>query len=121
GYIPVIRIDCMDCEGGLMSFDELLNSDYTPKREEVIIKSGDKEYKFFANEISYLQRINLSSIQHVGGDSYTHLVMYSIADEDGKHMTLEQASKLPPEYAEKLFVAAAKVNNSKEDVKKKAK
>lgn len=102
-----------------MSFSELEKT-YTPKRETVTIKSGDRSLTFHANEISYLQRVHLGTIQSGGGDSYTQLVVYSITDEDGKHMTLEQAQKLSPEHAEKFFIAAAKVN-SQEDTKKKAK
>lgn len=102
-----------------MSFSELANANYAPKREEVKIKVGDRELVFHANEISYLQRLNLYAIKSIGGDSYTQLVVYSITDQDGKHMTLDQAEKLSPDIQEKFFVAATKVNSS-EDSKKKA-
>lgn len=102
-----------------MSFDDLKKADVTPKREEIKIKSGDKDLVFYANEISYLQRLNLAGIQATGGDSYSQLVVYSITDQDGKHMTIEQAQGLSDEHAEIFFVAAAKVNN--QDAKKKAK
>lgn len=101
-----------------MSFSELTNSNYAAKKEEVKITLGDKELVFHANEISYLQRLNLSAIQATGGDSYAQLVVYSITDQDGKHMTLDQATKLSPEHQEAFFIAAAKVNSAEEDKKK---
>lgn len=101
-----------------MSFEELAKSNYAPKTEEVKIKHGDKDFVFTANEISFLQRLNLSGLQSVGGDSYSQLVVYSIKDQDGRHMTLNQVQSLHPDIQEKFFVAAARVNSA-EDAKKK--
>lgn len=101
-----------------MSFAELTNANYAPKREEVKIKVGDKEVIFFANEISYLQRLHLSSIQSLGGDSYSQLVSYSITDKDGRHSTPDDVRALSDEHQEALFVAAAKVNSVEESKKK---
>lgn len=101
-----------------MSFAELQKSNYVAKKEEIIIRVDDRDLRFFANEISYLQRLNLASIQSNGGDSYSQLVVYSITDEDGKHMTAEQAQGLSPEHSEIFFLAAAKVNAQEEDKKK---
>lgn len=103
-----------------MSFAELTNSSYSAKKEEFKIKAGEKELTFYANEISYLQRLNLSGIQSAGGDSYAQFIVYSITDQDGKHMTLDQAKALSHEHQEAFFVAAAKINSAEED-KKKAK
>ena len=100
-----------------MSFDALKASDVTKKSEEVKIKIGDKEYKFQANEIGYLQRLNLATLQKSGGDSFTQLIVYSITDENGFHMTLEQARALHDDHAEAFFVAAAKVNRQEDGPK----
>lgn len=100
-----------------MSFEALQSSDYTAKKEEILIKVGDKEIKFTANEISYLQRLHVAAIQDQGGDAYSQLVAYSIQDPEGKHMNLDQVRKLGPEHAQVFFIAAARVN--KQDDKKK--
>lgn len=93
-----------------MSFDALKAADVTPKKKEVKIKVGENTYKFTAKEIPYLQRLHLASIQQSGGDAFTQLIVYSVVDEAGKHMTLEQASGLSSEHAEVFFVAASEVN-----------
>lgn len=100
-----------------MSFDALTAADVTPKIKEVPITVGDKTYKFTAHEIGYLQRLHLSSIQRSGGDPFTQLIVYSIKDESGKHMTVNQAIQLPDDAAEKFFVAASEVNNQEVDEK----
>ncbi len=104
-----------------MSFDELTQGDFSAKREEIVIKSNGKNLTFYANEISYLQKLNLASIQSSGGDLYTNLVVYSITDQHGKHMTMDQARKLSPDHQGVFFEAAAKVNNQEKVSKKKSK
>lgn len=93
-----------------MSFDVLKQSDVTRKKEEVKIKVGEKEYKFYANEIGYLDRLQLAAVSHTGGNGFTHLIVHSITDENGQKMTVDQANQLSPEHAELFFNAAAKVN-----------
>ena len=100
-----------------MSFDELKKSDYSPKKKEISIKVGDKELKFVATECTYLQRLHLAAIQQSGEDSYSQLIVYSITDEQGKHMTSSQAQSLSPEHQEIFFVAAASVNSQLEEKK----
>jgi NAD-specific glutamate dehydrogenase len=101
-----------------MGFNDLIQAGYAAKKEEVLVTVGDKEVTFYANEITHLQRLNISVLQNSGADFYTQLVVYSITDENGQHMTKEQAAALPPEYAEKFFIAAAKVNAKDEQEKK---
>lgn len=93
-----------------MSFDALKAADVTAKKKEVVIQVGENSYVFTATEISYMQRLNLAAIQHAGGDAFTQLMIYSIVDADGRHMSAQQANALAPEHAEKLFVAATEVN-----------
>jgi hypothetical protein len=95
----------------MSGFDDLFKSDVQPKTEEVKLKVGEKTLTFTANEISYLQRLHLSQLQSQGGEAFTQLIVYSITDADGQHMTREQANRLPSEYAEQLFIAATKVNS----------
>lgn len=99
-----------------MSFEELSKSTYAPKKSEFKVS----EHTFFATEISYLQRLNISAVQQSGGDYYSLLVVYSITDKGGNHMTLDLLNGLPPEYQEQFFIEAAKVN-TQEEVKKKSK
>lgn len=100
-----------------MSFDDLVASDATPKKKEVKIKLGDKTYSFTATEVTYLQRLNLASISQSGGDPFTQLIVFSIVDEHGKHMSLAQAQALADEHAEALFVAASEVNTQSDKEK----
>lgn len=93
-----------------MSFDELKGADVTPKKKDIDISVDDKLLKFTANEISYLQRLNLATIQNNGGDPFTSLVVYSIKDENGKHMTFEQAKSLKEEHIRLFLSAANEVN-----------
>lgn len=105
-----------------MSFDKLKASSYEKKCEdiEIVVKNEDATdvvLKFQAKEISYLQRLKLAEIQHKGNEAFTHLIVFSIVDEKGKHMTFEQAESLSPEYQEKFFLAAARVNAVDEEKK----
>lgn len=93
-----------------MSFEELKQRDYTAKKKELSFDIGGKKVNFTANEISYIQKIHLSTMQARGEDAYTQLIVYSIKDEAGRGMTLEQAAGLDSEYAEAFFIAAAEVN-----------
>jgi hypothetical protein len=97
-----------------MSFDSL-TSDYKPKREEILITIGkdkdEKKLTFYANEISFLQRLGLDGIRQQGLDVHSYFIVYSITDSDGKHMTLEQAQALSQDHAMAFFNAAARVNS----------
>lgn len=97
-----------------MSFDALKASDVTTKKQSVDIKVGDKSFHFTAKEISYLQRLHLASIQQSGGDVFSQMIVYSIVDEDGKHMSMQQARQLASEHAETFFLAASQVNAQEE-------
>lgn len=100
-----------------MSFDALVNSNLNAKKKDISFEVAGKKVSFTANEISYLQRLNLSVIQQSGGDAFTQLVVYSIKDEQGKHMTFEQAQGLSEEHAQAFFVAASEVNKQETEEK----
>lgn len=91
-----------------MSFENIISSDVVRKKKEVVIG----EYKFYANELTYPQRLHLAILQQGGGDSFTQMIVYSITDKDGKRMTIEQASKLSDEHAAAFFIAATDVNGA---------
>lgn len=95
-----------------MSFAELKKSDYSQKTKEFVIEHSGKSFKFKAKELSFLQRLNLAAVQQGGGDTFTNLVVQSIVDEDGKHMTVDQAVSLPEEVQLKFFEMASEVNKS---------
>lgn len=99
-----------------MSFEDLKKSSYAARREEFKVQ----DYTFYANELSYLQRLNVSAVQQTGGDYASHLVVASITDQDGKHMTMGQFLSLDHTIQEEFFVKAAKINSG-EGVKKKSK
>lgn len=105
-----------------MSFAELAKDSYARKTKEVKVKTGGgKELVFTATEISYLQRVALGVLSAQGGDVYTQLIVYSIHDQDGKYMTLDQAAKLSPEHQEVFYLAALDVNKVEDSqLKKKA-
>lgn len=93
-----------------MSFDDLVKSDLARKSVPLVIKSGDKEIEFTANELTYPQRLQIAILQQNGGDSFSQLIVFSIKDKDGRSMTMSQAQSLPEEYFVKFFEAATKVN-----------
>lgn len=95
----------------MSDFDALFESNVQPKSEEVVIDANGKKITFTAKEISYLERLHLSALSTSGSSPYAQLITYSIVDADGNRMTLQQANSLPHEYAEKLFIAATKVNS----------
>lgn len=95
----------------MSAFDDILAASLQRKTEKVEFDVNDKKLIFTATEISYLQRLHLSQLQSSGGEAFSQLLVYSIKDADGNHMTLEQVACLPPEYAEKFFIAATKVNS----------
>ena len=95
----------------MSDFDILFDSNVQPKTEEILIDVNGKKIIFTAKEITYLERLHLSALSNSGSSPYAQLIAYSIVDSDGKRMTIEQANQLPHEYAEKLFIAATKVNS----------
>lgn len=93
-----------------MSFDALKASDVTRKTKDIDITVGENVYRFTAKEISAMQRMHMANVQKNGGDPFQQLIVYSITDPEGKHMTLEQAEKLDDVHALAFFSAAAEVN-----------
>lgn len=93
-----------------MSFDALKSSDITRKIKDIEIKVGENTLKFQAKEISYLQRMHIAHAQKSGGDPFVQLLVYSIVDEAGKHMSPEQAAQLSDIHALQFFTAASEVN-----------
>ena len=93
-----------------MSFDELKAVDVTAKVKDIEIAVGEKTLRFKAKEISILQRMHIAQAQKNGGDPFVQLIVYSIVDEDGKHMTHAQASALADAHAVIFFAAAAEIN-----------
>lgn len=106
-----------------MSFKDLAAAHVARRKQTVTIKLEDgREVTFHANEISYLQRIELGISRATdGGNMHLGLVALSITDEEGKHMTLEQAQGLSDEHQEVFYRAALDVNFLEEKAKKKAK
>jgi hypothetical protein len=107
-----------------MSFKELAEAAVARRKKEVKIKLKEgKELLFFANEISFLQRVELGILtggKASGDEVHTNLVAMSITDEDGKHMTPEQAAALSSEHQEVFYRAALDVNSLEGKAKKKA-
>lgn len=101
-----------------MSFEAIAKSDYTPKKKEINITVGDQTHIFYANEITHFQRLHVSTIQNQGGDAFSKLVVYSITDRDGKHMSEEQAASLSAEHAGLFFKEAAAINYGTEQDEK---
>lgn len=97
-----------------MSFDSLAVNEFTPKKEEIALKFGEKSFTFYANELSHLQMLQI----YASPDAYSKLVLSSITDQDGAKMTKGQLEKLSAEHQELFFVAAAKVNKQEENKKK---
>lgn len=102
----------------MTAFDDIIAAALERKVERVTFNLNGRELVFTANEVSYLERLHLSRIQHAGGEAFSYLLMYSIRDADGNAMTLEQIHKLPSEYAEKFFLAATKVNSGETKTEK---
>lgn len=100
-----------------MSFDKIIVKDYAPKTERVEIEVGDETLVFTAKELPFVQRLMIDAIRQQGQDHVSRLLVLSVTDSDGKHMTEDQAASLPPEYALPLVTAALKVNAA-EDVEK---
>ena len=101
-----------------MSFDQIINESYKPKREEVVLNAGDVSVTLYATEISYLSFLEISARSQQGTGWFRDLVVASIVDASGKHMTLAQAEALSSDHASALLDAALRVNN-KEQVEKK--
>lgn len=100
-----------------MSFDKLVAASVAKKTKEVVLTIGQEKVTFHAHELTMTQRIRLAGIDKEGGDTFLHWVVFSIVDQDGQHMTYEQASALPDEIVNKFLEAAMSVNT--EPLKKK--
>lgn len=95
-----------------MSFSEI-TKDYSARTEQIVIEFGGKEYKFIAKQLPYI-RIQEIGIREMNGDAghLRDLIVSSIVDEVGDHMTIEQANALPDDVATKMLLAALRVNNA---------
>lgn len=105
-----------------MSFDKLLSSSVSKKTKTVTLESGGEKLVFTAHELTMTQRIRLTQINTEGGDTFLHWIVFSIVDQEGKHMTVDQAALLPDDVMEKFLDAVLSVNPSaKKTVEKKRK
>ena len=95
-----------------MSFDKIIKSDVIRKKKEIEVG----EYKFYANELNFPERLALSVTQNVA-EQFTSLVINSITDQEGKHMTSEQASNLPDNVFDKFLAAALELNKVEQSEK----
>lgn len=105
-----------------MSFEELVDSSKTLKSKAFTIKKADKSFSFTANELSYTRRVKLAGLEQTGEDVLLHWIVLSIKDEAGKHMSIEQAEKLPDEVKERFIQEVFGLNvETEKPVKKKSK
>lgn len=105
-----------------MSFDQLLKATVARRKKDVSIKMPDGSVLTFqANEVSYLDRVNLGIYGLKNGDVNTRLIVMSITDQDGHHMTEEQAKGLSYEHQEVFHHAALDVNKLESDKESKKK
>lgn len=88
-----------------MSFDKITKSDVVRKKQEIEVG----EYKFYANELNFPERLALSVSPNVS-EQFTALIVNSITDQDGTHMTREQALNLPDEVFDKFLAVALELN-----------
>lgn len=93
-----------------MSFDVLANSAVARRKEEITIEINGNSYKFFAEELPYLAKVNMAVAQQANGDGVLFLLTQSIRDEKGQRMSREQAEQLSPEHIEIFLSAANRVN-----------
>lgn len=99
-----------------MSFAEI-TKDYSPKTQEVLIEVNGNVYKFIAHEMSFLASQEIGLKQTNGENWLEHLLVNSIKDEQGNHMSADQAQRLSPEHADKFIAAAVAVNSRGESEK----
>lgn len=106
-----------------MSFAELAKAAVARRKKDVPIKMPDgREIVFQANEISFIDRVELGLASRSDGDVNTRLIVLSITDPSGNHMTMEQARNLSNEHQEVFYRAALDVSSlADSDAKKKAK
>lgn len=95
-----------------MSFDKIIQCDVIRKKKELEIG----EYKFYANELNFPERLALSVTANVS-EQFTTLVINSITDQEGKHMTREQALNLPDDVFDKFLAAALELNKVEQSEK----
>lgn len=91
-----------------MSFDQL--TDATKKREAIEFTVGKGVITLYANQLSYIQKMNISVKFKDTRDLFTPLILMSIVDQDGHHMSENQLNGLSDEVQKKLFNAALNVN-----------
>ena len=105
-----------------MSFSELAKASVARRKKDVTITMPDGgELVFHANEISYLDRVSLGVSSLKDGDINTRLIVMSITDADGNHMTMDQALKLSDEHQEVFYRAALDVNKLEDGKESKKK
>ncbi len=103
-----------------MSIKELTESaPFAPRTKDVVIEVAGKQMTFTAVQLSYLDCLDLA-VEGRRGDAnrYAMQIAKSIVDPEGNHMTVEQATKLPDDIAEKFWEASTEVNK-REPVEKK--
>lgn len=103
-----------------MSFDKIISEDFALKSSEISIKGSDRnEYKFTVNELSPVEMAYC--IDEFNTINFLSLISRSVRDQDGKRMTLEQASKLPEEIKNNFIKAYFKLKPIEENKKKSKK
>lgn len=91
-----------------MSFDQL--TDVTKKRETIEFTVGKQVVTFFANQLSYIQKMNMTVAMQNAPDLFSSLILAAIVDQDGNYMSVDQLHRLNDETQKKFFEAAKRVN-----------
>lgn len=104
-----------------MSFSDLVQSSVAKRSQEVKVPLENGEMVFHANELSVTQRIKLAQVEKSGGDTYGQWIAFSITDQDGKRMSMDQVARLPEEVVVKFMKAVMDVNSSEDNKKKSQK
>lgn len=95
-----------------MSFDALKASDVTRRKKPILLKVADKEYTFYAVEMTAVQRSHVHALVQQNLDFGSQMIIYSIVDEHGRRMVRDQLDQLAPEYIEEFLLAVFEVNLS---------
>lgn len=96
-----------------------LESAFVTGKKEVILKSNNKEIKFFAHELGYVDIQNIADQTRKGNKNWIALLISeAITDAEGNKFTYEEAKNLKEQYAQPLFEALVAINNFDKEEKK---
>lgn len=94
-----------------MSFEALLKEKSFVTQEKLIeIKAGDQVLKFKAHKLRWSDGLNLAMASRGEKDVFAMQIAMSVTDEDGKHMSYDQALQLSDEHFQIFFNAVQEVN-----------